>query len=376
MWRAVLLADALLGAVALYQCSSDVGFGFVLAPEKKGLAVDDITFQSCPDRVPAFWPNTQERVQTFRLFKAWDPRWNHKARWAAWKNLRDLAKAINAKILVSTQVTCNEAEDIQAWTWTKELLKLLGPEHVMGIAIGNELELLFTQTSVPPQCVHNIWDGGHFWQRFTSSVAEVDAMGFQGVPLTSAFGGLALAGNPFFEVPGKALVNSFLRNASMTYGNRFAFMWNIYPYFDQKMHMDPGVAGQCHYALGNSTCMAPGCNVPEMAVLYRQKMLQLTGKQDSLMWIGETGWSSPKSGGLTTDMAGCPAWSELLALQTFYRNFLYWDLSIGNGRPPDHVFYFTLRDSSTFGVGEHFGLIKTCHDSLCKVQTGNKIHHL
>jgi len=185
-----------------------------------------------------------------------------------------------------------------------------------------------------------------------------------------------LAGNPFFEVPGQALVNSFLLKASRKYGRRFAFMWNIYPYFDQKMTLDPGTVDQCRLALGRSTCMSPNCNVPTMATLYRQKMFQLTGMKDSLMWIGETGWSSPKSPDIRTAVANCKAWSDITALWDFYRSFLYWDLMIGDERRPDHVFYFTLRDSSTFGVGEHFGLIKTCKDDLCKIQADSFVQHI
>lgn len=36
----------------------------------------------------------------------------------------------------------------------------------------------------------------------------------------------------------------------------------------------------------------------------------------------------------------------------YYKNFLAWDLNIGEELGPDHVFYFTLRDAVNFGVGE------------------------
>jgi hypothetical protein len=356
---------------ALYRCASDIGLGVVRRSNQKGLAVDDVTLQWCSGKLPELWPNTQERVSTLRLFKAWDPQWDESRCISSWQQIVNFTVANDARVLVSTQVTCNETEDARAWSWTKRLLKMLGPKNIMGLAIGNELELLFTKAaSIPPWCVSKVWEGQYFWKSFVRFVDEIDAMGFQEIPVTSAFGGLALAGNPFFEAPGKALVNTFLRQAHQKYGRRFVFMWNIYPYFDQRMHLDAGTSDRCVYSLGNATCMYPDCNVPKMAMLYRQKMQQLTGKPDDIMWIGETGWSAPKTGSLTTDMKNCPAWSTQQALQRFYQSFLYWDLNIGPyARPVDHVFYFTVRDSSTFGVGEHFGLIKSCEDQYCKIRS-------
>ena len=42
------------------------------------------------------------------------------------------------------------------------------------------------------------------------------------------------------------------------------------------------------------------------------------------------------------------------------------DLDVEKG--PDHVFYFTARDSGNFGVEEHFGLISDCDTKKCKLQ--------
>ena len=71
------------------------------------------------------------------------------------------------KVLVGTPVTCLKGDDEKTWGsslgkdnnfklsgtpricmifvksgWTKEFLAMVGPKHVMGLAIGNELELL------------------------------------------------------------------------------------------------------------------------------------------------------------------------------------------------------------------------------------------
>ena len=140
-----------------------------------------------------------------RLFKAWDPLWEEGGRAAAWGNLRAYCEANGVTVLVGTPLTCSKDYDDQQWEWTKELMLLLGKEHIMGLSIGNELELLqFKGGAVTEECVERIWDGGYLWQRFTAIVAELGAMGMDSVPVTSVFTGAALAGDgteatPFLE---------------------------------------------------------------------------------------------------------------------------------------------------------------------------------
>jgi len=38
------------------------------------------------------------------------------------------------------------------------------------------------------------------------------------------------------------------------------------------------------------------------------------------------------------------------------------------GPEADHVFYFTLRDSSVFGQSESFGILERCGSKRCKFQ--------
>lgn len=66
--------------------------------------------------------------------------------------------------------------------------------------------------------------------------------------------------------------------------------------------------------------------------------------EDGLLWIGETGWSSPRSGTLDTHMKWCSEWSEKQVQREYYENFLAWDLSLNGARGADHVFYFAMRD--------------------------------
>ncbi|CAE8630725.1 unnamed protein product, partial [Polarella glacialis] len=197
---------------------------------------------------------------------------------------------------------------------------------------------------------------------------EFDNLGFGAVPVTSVFGGLALAGNathPFYEAPGRALVNMFLVNATQRYGDRYAWTWTTYPYFDPNEQMDVGTSDRCDDALSHSLCWESTCDAPKSMAYTRRKMEKMTGKRDSIMWIGETGWPSS---GYTNAMKACTYWASNTSSQEYYRNFLQWDLGLPGEEPPDHVFYFTLRDALNFGNGEHFGVIEQC------VQTGCKLH--
>ncbi|CAE8691400.1 unnamed protein product, partial [Polarella glacialis] len=327
----------------------------------KATTITTTTVRFCSHEIPGRWPNADEPVTSLRLFKAWDPHWQDD-RLLAWQNLKAFVTSTGAKVLLGTQITCVEEDDLQAWEWTKELLQLLHPSHVMGLAIGNELELLWTKSSaiVSDACVNKIWKEGRFWNLFTTMVEEFDNLGFGAVPVTSVFGGLALAGNathPFYEAPGRALVNMFLVNATQRYGDRYAWTWTTYPYFDPNEQMDVGTSDRCDDALSHSLCWESTCDAPKSMAYTRRKMEKMTGKRDSIMWIGETGWPSS---GYTNAMKACTYWASNTSSQEYYRNFLQWDLGLPGEEPPDHVFYFTLRDALNFGNGEHFGVIEQC----------------
>uniref|UniRef100_A0A7S2M0M8 Uncharacterized protein n=1 Tax=Zooxanthella nutricula TaxID=1333877 RepID=A0A7S2M0M8_9DINO len=196
-------------------------------------------------------------------------------------------------------------------------------------------------------------------------------MGLGSVPVTSVFTGNVMYGSAVFqEMAGKALVNSFLANATKTYGARFVFTFNLYPYFDPNWKLDSGSDDQCKASLDSAMCWnSPSCTVPSNVAMARRKAAQLTGNGGSKIWVGETGWSSPKATTLTTSMAQCPAWSSSNALRRFYDGFLQWNMA-GEGAP-DHAFYFAAHDSMNFGIAEHFGLIGDCSDQACKLVSAN-----
>lgn len=356
----------------MLQCSSDVFFEQARALDRKGFTIDDTTFQYCPLKIPELWPNSQAPAMSVRVFQAWNKGWSRDQRPHAWNSFQKVVELNAMKVLMATPITCNATDDEVSWRWTKKLLEKLGPENVMGFAVGNELELLFSQK--PQQCVLDLWDGGRLWRTFQQRVAEIDKMGFGNVPVTSVFtGGVVYQGFPFTNIPGQALVGDFLKNATEKYGKRFAFTFNIYPYFDHNLQMDPENNATCFGAIKRATCWeGEECLAVEAMMRIRRRMQALTNRPDDTFWVGEIGWSAPVTVNLDSAMRGCDDFSSLATLSAFYGGFLRWDLTLPNGvRSPDHVFYFTLRDALNFGLQEHFGLLKTCESRDCKVVTGN-----
>jgi len=371
--RALALWAAAAGSAGAFECKTDIKLGPVVASGQKGIAIDDTTLWNCSSRIPAKWPNSEEKVASVRLFKAWDDRWDKSARNSSWDNVEAFLKANNAKVLIGTQISCNETDDLVVWNWTKEFVKRLDPSHVMGLAIGNEMELLYMKTGVDStvtgECITEMWSGEEFFNRFSKFVSEFDKMGFHKVPVTSVFGGFTLTpyeGFPFYNDP-KAMVSDFFSKCWQAYKERFVFTFNLYPYFDPNLELDDD--GGCKTSLSTCSCWTAGCNVPATAAVCRQKIKELTGT-NGVLWLGETGWSAPAATTLDTAMGRCEEWSSNNSFKDFYSGFLKWNLS-DDKTSPDHVFYFAAHDSVNFGVGEHFGLMAQCKDVECKLHSGS-----
>jgi hypothetical protein len=343
------------------------------APAQKGFALDDTTFHNCSDRIPTVFPHTTEKVTSIRLFKAWEADWPDSERLRTWDALTAFAQANNAKFLVGTQVTCNETADDADWELVKQFLVKIGVDHVMGVAIGNELELFWKHATL--ECIDKMWAKRYAINKTISRIAELDKLpGFDKVSVTSVFGAYALAGVgnvPFVNIP-NATVNDYLSEVHQKYGRRWVFTFNIYSYFDTGNHLDPGPGHQCNAALKMSTCLGGGCLVSFIGIAARTKMQQLTGNPDDTFWLGETGWSTPMADTLpeaNAEMGNCTEWSKESRFRTFYKSFLDWDLQMdGAHRGPDHVFYFAVRDSLAFGETEYFGLVTSCDATQCKLQ--------
>merc|ERR1712070_868412 len=95
---------------------------------RKGLAVDDTTWDTCPGSIPVFWPATPgafyNRVGNIRIFRSSS-------------NLTDgvhtLKKFLafnSAKVMIGTPITCNQDDDDDEWRSTVQALHILGPENV------------------------------------------------------------------------------------------------------------------------------------------------------------------------------------------------------------------------------------------------------
>lgn len=317
------------------------------------------------------------------MFKAWDQQWDtNLSREEIWGHLRDFTYRNNAKILYGTMISCDEKQDDEDWEMVKNLMKYIGPSHVMGLAIGNELELLQFKKSTKrhnmTKCAAKVWSGGYLMSSVLKRNKDLQAMpGFQWIALTTAMGGYVLSplpkghAGPFVDIK-TAGVLSFLKQVVKIFGERWVFTWNIYPYFDPNMKMDGNEFHSCNQALMSAVNMAPGSAGPMMLRNMRQRMKQLTGRDDSVMWVGETGWSSPEADTLDSEVGhGCgAAWSAIEVFQMYYQNFLEWDMKQLDKwtKGADHAFFFSLRDAINFGDHEYFGLESDCKATKCKIQ--------
>lgn len=371
MLRAFICAVVASGARAVYKCTSDVNLPITKASQK-GLALDDTTLHWCADQIPGSWPNTDEPVTSIRIFKAWQGWWTDMDKHQAWSRIVDFVHGQSARALVGTSIGCNEEDDDRDWTDVAQLIQMLGPDHVMGLAIGNEVDILW-QEGVTADCVNRMWNGNYFARKFKERAQALDAMeGFAGrnIPVTTVLSEFSLAGDPFVEDPSKARVNSFVTDMHGTYGDRFVFTFNLYPYFDESSKYF-----SVQDALKRGTCFGEaGCLFADVGKTFRKRVTEIAG--GAKMWIGETGWSSPAASTLPEPMHSWPEFSSLAAFRSSYERFLSWDLSLDGEAGPDHVFYFTMRDATAFGnrlegfglVGDRRGQAHLCDEPACKIQ--------
>jgi len=314
---------------------------------RKGMCLDDTTFQQCAENITALWPHTDHPVTSIRMFKPWQPDWGDDiARRKAWGVLAAFVHKNNATVLIGAEVTCNATHDDAVWNWTLELMQVLGPEHIMGVAFGNELELLFQKTGVKQDCVEELWGGGRYFDTLVSRAEDMDRNeAFKSVKLTSVFGAYCLAGFPFVDSP-VSQVLTYLRKAWQKYGDRWAWSFNVYPFWDNK-------------------CGGAFPVVPAVMKKFRERVAKVTGGQNATLWMTETGWSSSPPQYYNQP---CPGYCSAERLQAYYESFLQWDVGTAVDGDTDHAFYFTMRDARNFDITESFGLVGTCQNTSCKLQ--------
>lgn len=348
--------------------------------DKKGLVIDDNTFIGCPEKLLGYWPNTDQAVLTVRTNAPWrsDPYWGDEtARENTLNKFVSFVKANNARVLVGVDVTCNVTSDDIEWQLNLDMMKQLGAKHIMGLAVGNEMDILWNKPWVSPKCTQELWSGQRFWKDIQRRVTDLDKeFGSNDIKITSVWtAGFAFSGdanNPFMEDPAKALVRTLVKNAYNKYGRRWVWTFNPYPIWSGQP-MDAGKP-TCKIAVEKTR----GLIAANMIADTRKLIKVFTKNDDDILWGGELGWSSPRPQGAEwTPTWNCPDYWSMETFAKYYEHFMQWDLTLQEAEHPeqkamkglDHAFFFTQRDSNNGGAVESFGLVKDCDTDQCKIQT-------
>lgn len=356
---------------------------------QKGIVMDDTSYIDCPDQLLGAWPNTREKVTLLRTNAPWRSFWDKSRMNNSMDNLVKYIKANNAKILIGQDATCNETDDDVEWQLNLEFMKRIGVDHILGVAIGNEMDILHQHPdwwrAAFPNCMLELWDQKGYLKVFKRRVAEMDAaLGFKNgtgtIPVTSVWtAGFAHAGTdlnpPFLESPGVALVRSFVKDIYKEYGRRWVWTFNPYPIWSAGLQPDKGNASECNKAIAATR----GPIAHDMIAFVRKAVMWVTNQTDDILWAGEYGWSSPRSEGMNMGIFKCQNYTSLETFTGYYDHFLKWDLTLSEAthpedrklRGPDGIFFFSMRDSANGAAREYFGLVKKCGDTQCKITSDN-----
>jgi len=364
-----------------------------------------------------------------RLFKAFRPEDSEEVTTRTRDNFVQHVKANKIKVLVGSQITCNEKEDEKDWAYVQLMIKALGKEHVLALAVGNELDqanYLPHESEAAKQCAERIWGKDQAkGYLFDKTVARIqwarDTLDNSELPVTSVVTGTVVwvntdewnpnpSGGPHFQEedwnPEQGAhgvkFQSYLNQVFSSGEKNFVFVMNFYPMFDPSLipdgcgtdanppTFDPNKPGckrsQCEDAMAHASCYNEGtCKINVNAIQARKLMNQFFASEAAMgvpnapLWIGELGWSSPKPATYGGNMDQCDDFFSKNMLYSNYKNFLEWDLDLHSPEPvdpPEMVFYFTMRDSSNFGNQEHFGLVETCTTTSCKLTQDDTQPHI
>merc|ERR1712083_959353 len=86
---------------------------------------------------------------------------------------------------------------------TRQFLQMLGPKRVMGVAIGNEMELYYQKKNINKSCVvgahPDLWSKSNtsYHKKMQLIAADLDEDGMSDTKLTAVFGGAIKSGSPF-----------------------------------------------------------------------------------------------------------------------------------------------------------------------------------
>jgi len=330
----------------------------------KGMCLDDTTFQSCPDKMPGVWPNLpSEKIAALRLFKPWDSQWGDDAtRERAWDNLTTWVKTNNAKVLIGAGVSCDKKADDASWKLNLELMKRLTKDHILGVAVGNEMDIFWRGKEGTP-CLKELWDT-RYWADLQSRVDDMDKNGFKETKITIVWAMSVLdnhTGKLFKEDP-QARVNTLVNNAYKKWHDRWVWSFNVYAIWDNSLY--PTSAKDCEIKTKAAVSISYTQNI---LATCRERITSMTGAKDNPIWVGENGWSSPMPQGHPV-FPFCPQYDDIETFKAAYAAFMTWDLSLPrNLEGPEFAFYFTMRNAHNQGAQESFGLIDKCEDTKCKI---------
>jgi hypothetical protein len=340
-----------------FDCTRQGGLSVTHAMANKGIALDDDSFEKCSNKLPLHWPTTKAPIKTMRLFKPWGvtaPRIFHTNATQALQDLKDYAEVNGVQYLVGVSVTCKEDQDEAEWEMAMKLLRMLNPENVMGLAVGNEVDW----NAAAMTCRHHLFQGGDYAARVQKRVKDFDSItGLAGKPITAV-----LSDRYGIDVGGTNA--AFIDSLWNVYNTRFIASFNVYPQFSAGLSQ-AGCTGAVDvgtkFELGDGTPNDPDGFVPAVIKMYKKKIAD-NGWEGMKLWITETGWATEGYCALVCAKACYSKESQ----ERFYKGFLKWDLQAAGEYAADHVFFFTIRDSQNFGLHERFGLITNCEETACK----------
>jgi len=157
----------------------------------------------------------------------------------------------------------------------------------------------------------------------------------------------------------------FLDKMWKTYPTRW--VWGVNPYSIWDQNLIPHNADECH---AKTDAAVDVKYIKSVMTSFRKVVTAYTGDANAPFWVGETGWASPFSGSQQNIKTYCPYFGSVEALKKYYQNFVEWDGSLNDGvKGPDLMFYFSNRDSNDFGDPQPFGLVDTCANPECKIQS-------
>jgi len=99
---------------------------------------------------------------------------------------------------------------------------------------------------------------------------------------------------------------------------------------------------------------------------FRARISAVTKRGNDTMWMTETGWSSDAP---QKYHEPCEGYCTPERLKNYYEAFMNWELGGPVDGDTDRAFYFTMRDARNFDITESFGLIETCQNTSCKLQS-------